>query len=206
MCTFCQRQTKMDSQIGTAHEVENMAAFPILKTSSIFLWTFELSRIFFYVFISVIILKKIKAYLGLPIRLERILSHNFSFYICIWLYDKAGTKTFCINCPELMRKEQRLCKLCLHPKGRLNDALVLCVEESFTAHLHIEESNGRTSHHEVHVGIACQTQKILCHSGQYHIYVVGDNLLTGQQHHSSHQINVVKFNVFFFVVFFVFIL
>lgn len=161
-CTLCQRQTKMDSQIGTLPEVENiMAAFPKLKTLGVFLWTFELSRIFFYVFISVIILKKIKAYLGSPVRLEGILSHNFSFFICIWLYDKAGTKVFCINCPELMRKEQRdlLCKLCLHPKGRLNDVLVLCVEESFTAHLHIEESNGKTNHHEVHVSIGLSNSK-----------------------------------------------
>lgn len=74
----------MDSQIGTVPEVENiMAAFPKLKTLGVFLWTFELSRIFFYVFISVIILKKIKAYLGSPVRLEGILSHNFSFFICI---------------------------------------------------------------------------------------------------------------------------
>lgn len=60
-----------------------------------------------------------------------------------------------------MRKEQRdlLCKLCLYPKGRLNDVLVLCVEESFTAHLHIEESNGKTNHHEVHVSIGPSNSK-----------------------------------------------
>jgi hypothetical protein len=52
---------------------------------------------------------------------------------------------------------------------------------------------------------ACQIEMTLCHSGQYHVHVVKDNLVIGQQHHPSHQINVVKFNVIF-VVFFVFIL
>lgn len=92
MCTFWERQ------VG---EVENiMASFPKLKFLGIFLWAFELSRRIFFYFIflfRLLSLKKTKAYSGSPRRQEGILFCNFSFHICIWIYDKADSKVYCIN-------------------------------------------------------------------------------------------------------------
>lgn len=52
---------------------------------------------------------------------------------------------YCVDCPELMRKEQgetyygNYISYVIHPKGRLNDVPVLWVEESSTARLHTED-------------------------------------------------------------------
>lgn len=105
------KTTKMYSQDRIAAEVwEHYGAF---TNWSLQVYSYrhmssqqEFLCFLFYVLISIIIFKKKKAYFGLPRRLERILFWRFSFHICIWIYDKAGTKVYCINCPELMRKEQ----------------------------------------------------------------------------------------------------
>lgn len=64
----------------------------ILRYILMGLWALKKNIFLFHLFILTIIFKKTKAYSGSPRRQEGILFCNFSFHICIWIYDKADSK------------------------------------------------------------------------------------------------------------------